>query len=78
MGSRSFIVMGAPVDNFVLDVWEEVDIAGKVMQIQCRKCWKIFREFWMRRRKTPMGTIVHDAECHRCHMMGPNEQKGAA
>ncbi len=78
MGSLSFIAMGAPVDNVALGVWEDVDLTGKVMQIQCRKCWKMVKAFFIRRRRTPMGSIIHDTECHRCHMMTPNEQKGAA
>jgi hypothetical protein len=51
----------------MLDVWEDVDLTGKVMQIQCGKCWKMVKSFFMRRRKTPMGSLAVEVECHRCH-----------
>lgn len=76
MEEPSCFATGALVDKFMLDTWEDVDLTGKVMQIQCGKCWKMVRKFFMRRRKTPMGSIVHDAECHRCHMIKPDDQKG--
>lgn len=63
------------MDKFIIDTWEDVDLTGKVMQIQCGKCWKMVKKFFMRRRKTPMGAIVHDAECHRCHIIPPGERK---
>lgn len=55
------------MDKFMLDVWEDVDLTGKVMQIQCGKCWKMVKSFFMRRRKTPMGSLAVEVECHRCH-----------
>ena len=73
-GCPSFSALGAPVDSLHLNVWEDVDLTGKVMQIQCGKCWKMVRRLFMRRRKTHMGSIVHDAECHRCHMIDQGER----
>lgn len=70
-----FVAMGAPVDKFLLDVWEDVDITGKVMQIQCGKCWKMVKTFFIRRRRTPMGTLIHEVECKRCHTVTPNAGK---
>lgn len=58
---------GASVDKFILDTWEEVDLTGKPMMVQCLKCWKMVREFFMRRRKSPMGSLIVDVECKRCH-----------
>jgi hypothetical protein len=51
----------------MLDTWEDVDLTGKVQAIQCGKCWKMVKAFFIRRRRTPMGTLVHDVECKRCH-----------
>lgn len=56
-------------------VWEDVDITGKVMQIQCGKCWKMVKTFFIRRRRTPMGTLIHEVECKRCHTVTPNAGK---
>lgn len=51
----------------MLDTCEEVDLTGKPMTVQCLKCWKMVREFFMRRRKSPMGSLIVDVECKRCH-----------
>jgi len=66
MESLLFTVMGVPVDKFLLDTWEYVDLTGKVMQIQCGKCWKMVKAFFMRRSKSPMGSLVVEVECNRC------------
>lgn len=63
------------MDKFLLDTWEDVDITGKVMQIQCGKCWKMVRLFFMRRRKSPMGSLIVEVECKRCHSVTQNERK---
>ena len=55
------------MDKFILDTWEEVDLTGKVMQVQCGKCWKMTRSFFMLRRKSPMGSLIVDVECKRCN-----------
>lgn len=62
-------VSNAHEDKFILDTWEDLDLTGKVQQIQCGKCWKMVKSFFIRRRRTPMGSLVHDVECHKCHLL---------
>lgn len=67
---------GATVDKFLLNVWEEVDLSRKAQSIQCRKCWKMSKHFYMLRRKSPMGSLLMEVECKECHESKPKQNQG--
>jgi hypothetical protein len=59
--------------KFELDVWNEFDLSNRILSIQCGKCGKMTKNAFIRRRKTPMGSLVIDVECSKCRTLKPNK-----